>query len=82
MEAYESAGKTIEIGKTYEISTVAGTTFGKITAITYDEVRRETIVNWKSEHPLARSEFWARPIEIFGEVEAGSYLGDDGFRHI
>jgi hypothetical protein len=60
--------------ETYKIRTVGGYTFGTVTAKNDED---ET-VTYRSDHPEADSDHWARADQVVVKVGDGTYLGDDG----
>lgn len=64
----------IEEDCTYKIrQTGGGYTFGTVI-----EKNEDGTVTWRSDHPEADSDHWARPEQFVCKVADGTYLGDDG----
>lgn len=68
----------IEEDETYKIRTTGGGyTFGTVLEKAEDATG-EQVVTWRSDHPEADCDHWARPEQIVCKVAAGTYLGDNG----
>ncbi len=65
---------SINEDETYKIRTAGGFTFGTVIAKNDED---ET-VSYRSDHPDADSDHWARAEQVVVKVADGTYLGDDG----
>ena len=65
---------SINEDETYKIRTAGGFTFGTVTS--KDET--DETVTYRSDHPDADSDHWARADQVVVKVADGTYLGDDG----
>jgi hypothetical protein len=65
----------IKEDETYRIRTTGGGhTFGTVTGKNEDD----GTVTYRSDHPDADCDHWARPEQVVVKVADGTYLGDDG----